>query len=243
MTQGGALSPCPALLLPCTALRSNQNKRPVIGGVYKVELQRCEHWCPHCPPGVCYTHTQVRHTISAWGLVCCKCLFCFSKVLIPQIKIIMDYIHTPLLCHCSLNLLIAGAAHIRVFFFYQQIKYHLLNMLKIKCDINEQYLKTVDLHFVNLNNFHLLDVVDRVSETQLQVGANSDWIIWQLKGRALHYHLYSFKWMRSDPVITYIWIVYYCIHPCTLWFNFSQYCVLKKRFESHLMWRRTQILL
>ena len=27
-------------------------------------------------------------------------------------------------------------------------KYHLLNMLKIKCDINQQYLKTVDLHFV-----------------------------------------------------------------------------------------------
>ena len=28
------------------------------------------------------------------------------------------------------------------------IKYHLLNMLKIKYDINQQYLKTVDLHFV-----------------------------------------------------------------------------------------------
>ena len=49
-------------------------------------------------------------------------------------------------------------------------------MLKIKSDINQQYLKTVDLHFVklNLNNFHSLEVVDRVSETQLQVGENSD---------------------------------------------------------------------
>ena len=117
-------------------------------------------------------------------------------------------------------------------------------MLKIKCDINQHYLKTVDLHFVkvsivgslrdrevacsasdrqgsnfescvwrtvssqsshhpqevllarfslyvhkgglkpdsfhfisilsNLNNFHSLEVVDRVSETQLQVGENSD---------------------------------------------------------------------
>ena len=26
--------------------------------------------------------------------------------------------------------------------------HHLLNMLKIKCDINQQDLKTVDLHFV-----------------------------------------------------------------------------------------------
>ena len=47
-------------------------------------------------------------------------------------------------------------------------------MLKIKCDINQQYLKTVDLHLSNLNNFQTLEVVDRVSETQLQVGENSD---------------------------------------------------------------------
>ena len=55
-------------------------------------------------------------------------------------------------------------------------------MLKIKCDINQQYLKTLDLHLPNLNNFHSLEVVDRVSETQLQVDEKSDWIIWQLKG-------------------------------------------------------------
>ena len=48
----------------------------------------------------------------------------------------------------SVNPLIAVAACIRVFIFYQLIKYHLSNMLKIKCDINQQYLKTVDLHFV-----------------------------------------------------------------------------------------------
>ena len=35
-------------------------------------------------------------------------------------------------------------AYIRVFTFYKYIKYHLL---KIKCDINQQYLKTVDLNF------------------------------------------------------------------------------------------------
>ena len=34
----------------------------------------------------------------------------------------------------------------------------------------------------NLNNFHSLEVVDRVSETQLQVGENSNWIIWRIGG-------------------------------------------------------------
>ena len=48
-------------------------------------------------------------------------------------------------------------------------------MLKIKCDVNQQDLS-------NLNNFHSFEVVDRVSETQFQVGENSDCIIWRLKG-------------------------------------------------------------
>ena len=46
------------------------------------------------------------------------------------------------------NPLTAGVAYIWVFIFYWHIKYNLLNMLKIKYDINQQYLKTVDLHFV-----------------------------------------------------------------------------------------------
>ena len=83
------------------------------------------------------------------------------------------------------NPLTAGVAYIRVFIFYKHIKYHLSNMLKMNYDINQQYLKTVDLHFSNLNNFHSLEVVDRVSETQLQVGENSDWIIWRLKGETV----------------------------------------------------------
>ena len=45
-------------------------------------------------------------------------------------------------------LLTAGAAYIWVFIFYQHIKYHILNTLKIKCDISQQDLKRVDLHFV-----------------------------------------------------------------------------------------------
>ena len=37
---------------------------------------------------------------------------------------------------------------ISVMYGSEKVKYHLLNMLKIECDINQQYLKTVDLHFV-----------------------------------------------------------------------------------------------
>ena len=55
-------------------------------------------------------------------------------------------------------------------------------MLKKKRDINQQDLKMVDPHFFKSNNFHSLEVVDRVSETQLQVGENSNLIIWLLKG-------------------------------------------------------------
>ena len=47
-----------------------------------------------------------------------------------------------------INPLTAGAAYFWIFIFNKPIKYHLLNMLKIKCDINQQYFKTVDLHFV-----------------------------------------------------------------------------------------------
>ena len=48
------------------------------------------------------------------------------------------------------NPLTAGAAYIRVLSFYKHIMYHLLNMLKIKCDINQQYLKAADLYIVKL---------------------------------------------------------------------------------------------
>ena len=58
-------------------------------------------------------------------------------------KTVIDAIRTK-----DFNPLTAGAAYIQVFIFYQRIMYHLLNMLKIKSDINQQYLKTVDLHFV-----------------------------------------------------------------------------------------------
>ena len=47
-------------------------------------------------------------------------------------------------------------------------------MLRIKRDINQQDLKTVNLHFVKSEYFNSLEVVDHVSETQLQVGENSN---------------------------------------------------------------------
>ena len=55
----------------------------------------------------------------------------------------------------NFNPLTVGAAYIRVSIFYYHIKYRLLNMLKIKCEINQQYLKTVLLTSIlsNLNNF------------------------------------------------------------------------------------------
>ena len=76
------------------------------------------------------------------------------------------------LIHLDFNPLTAGAAYIRGFFFIRTLNTTFYIMLKIKCDINQQYLKTVDLHLSNLNNFHSLEVVDRVSDTQLQVGEN-----------------------------------------------------------------------
>ena len=55
----------------------------------------------------------------------------------------------------TFNPLTAGIAYIRVFIFYKHIKYHISNMLKIKCDINQQDLKRVDLHFVKSEYFSL----------------------------------------------------------------------------------------
>ena len=61
----------------------------------------------------------------------------------------------------------AGTNYIQFFFFF---KYHLLNTLQIKHGINQQDLKIINLHFIKYDFFHPLEVVDRASETQLQVG-------------------------------------------------------------------------
>ena len=45
-------------------------------------------------------------------------------------------------------------------------------MLNIKRDITQQDLKIAGFHFVKYEQFHSLEVVNRVSEAQLQVGEN-----------------------------------------------------------------------
>ena len=51
-------------------------------------------------------------------------------------------------------------------------------MLMIKPDINLRYFKLVDLYFVKSEYFSSPEVVDRVTETQLQVGEITIKIIW-----------------------------------------------------------------
>ena len=70
------------------------------------------------------------------------------QVLHNHFKCYEDIVSTVRMLYLHVNPLTAGAACIRVFIFYYHIKYHLLNMLKIKCDIKQQDFKTVDLHFV-----------------------------------------------------------------------------------------------
>ena len=49
-------------------------------------------------------------------------------------------------------------------FFY----HHIIYQLTLKCGINQQIIKKLMTSIVsNLNNFHLLEVVSRVSEAQL----------------------------------------------------------------------------
>ena len=57
-------------------------------------------------------------------------------------------------------------------FFYWHIMYQLLNMLNIKRDISNTISKSLTSIFSNLTDFHSLEIVNRVSETQLQVGEN-----------------------------------------------------------------------
>ena len=60
-----------------------------------------------------------------------------------------------------------GFRQSQLYSVYQHIKYHLLNMVNIKCATNQQ-------NFVKSENFHQLEVVICVSKTQLQVGENSN---------------------------------------------------------------------
>ena len=68
----------------------------------------------------------------------------------------------------------AGHDNIRGFHVLSSLIFtcQILNMLKLKRDVNQQDLATI---LLNLNNSsHSLKNVDRVSETQLQVSENSN---------------------------------------------------------------------
>ena len=80
------------------------------------------------------------------------------------------------------NPLTAGAADIRVFIFLLAHWVPHFKYGKDKMTSTSKIWKELTSILSNLNNFHSLEVVDRVSETQLQVGENSNRIIWQLKG-------------------------------------------------------------
>ena len=81
----------------------------------------------------------------------------------------------------AFNHLTAGAQYILVFIFYWVSCF---KHVKGKNNVTSisKICKELTSILLNLNNFHSLEVVDRVSETQLQVGENSNWIIWRLKG-------------------------------------------------------------
>ena len=51
-------------------------------------------------------------------------------------------------------------------------RYHLLNMLKKNVTSISNIWKQMTFILSNLNNFHSLEVMDRVSETQLQLSEN-----------------------------------------------------------------------
>ena len=79
-----------------------------------------------------------KTTVLTTGCILIRTRYCGS------VAVVRCSLLTLAKCYMIINPLTAGAAYIRVFIF---IKYDILNMFKIKCDINQQDLKRVDLHF------------------------------------------------------------------------------------------------
>ena len=114
---------------------------------FGVQKNTCQPYHPAYHSPVSFSHTLWHRHRKRWASVTdvgpaiiqhwfnAYCLVCLANIGLEH-------------CWASFNPLTASAAYIRVFMFYKHIKYHILNMLKIKCDINQQNLKTVDLHFV-----------------------------------------------------------------------------------------------
>ena len=73
----------------------------------------------------------------------------------------------------------------------------------------------------NLKKIHSPEVVDRVSETQLQVSENSDWIIWRLKC----------KWLITGryPCSCLDMIIFFSV-----WQTICDPCAVKYDYVAHL---------
>ena len=101
-------------------------------------------------------------------MLCSECLYCKLMLLVDHIILSVPesklFKTTP--SHAAVNHLFTlqpPVPHIFWFFiFYYHIMYHLLNMLKIKCDIMpsiSNIWKQLTPILSNLNNFHSLEVV------------------------------------------------------------------------------------
>ena len=80
----------------------------------------------------------------------------------------------------------------------------------------------------NLNNFHSLEVVDRVSETQLQVGENSNWIIRRL------------TWLKGETANLSFSLIIICYSKLSV--NYTQVTTIgpytNTNYCFHLVWKQ-----
>ena len=98
------------------------------------QLQSSRVWTCYVLAGICAVqlYNQSFHHGKQYDTIETHTFFTFSNVVVEWRP----------------NPLTTGATYARVFVFYYHIRYHILNMLKITCDINQQDLKRVDLQFV-----------------------------------------------------------------------------------------------
>ena len=100
------------------------------------ERQRCAN---HYPMSVAHpAHTSHRPNVGPSSTTSAQHWFNVSWLLGSHTPSL--FINTTV-CVIMFAPFTAGAAYIRVFIFYQHIRYNLLNMLNIECDINQHDLK------------------------------------------------------------------------------------------------------
>ena len=88
----------------------------------------------------------------------------------------------------------------------------------------------------NFNKFLSLEVVDRVSETQFQVGENSDWIIWQLKGKPSKRNTMSVAQGTTINVQIYLLCPNYLCTDCIFFKNIPLVILRPQFFVNLIMW-------